>query len=86
MTCDAFLPVPAGIIEERGIETIFKGQHQLCHLLSFIIRTANTFVGSLLWVDFIRLCGMQKAAVKPAAITEATKDAKGKKAKATKKA
>ncbi len=53
--------VVAGIIEERGIETIFKGQHQLCHALSFIIRTANTFVGSLLWVDFVRLCGMQKA-------------------------
>ncbi|KAJ9525500.1 hypothetical protein QJQ45_003280 [Haematococcus lacustris] len=42
----------AGVIEERGIETIFKGQHQLCHVLSFIVRTANTFVGSLLWVDF----------------------------------
>ncbi|KAL6763976.1 hypothetical protein V8C86DRAFT_1783279 [Haematococcus lacustris] len=52
----------AGVIEERGIETIFKGQHQLCHVLSFIVRTANTFVGSLLWVDFVRLCGMQKAA------------------------
>ena len=55
---------PSGIIEERGIETIFRGQHQLCHALSFIIRTANTFVGSLLWVDFVRLCGMQKAATK----------------------
>lgn len=53
--------IVAGIIEERGIETIFKGQHQLCHALSFIIRTANTFVGSLLWVDFVRLCGMQKS-------------------------
>lgn len=53
--------IVAGIIEERGIETWFKGQHQLCHVLSFIVRTANTFVGSLLWVDFVRLCGMQKA-------------------------
>ena len=57
--------IVAGIIEERGIETIFKGQHQLCHALSFIIRTGNTFVGSLLWVDFVRLCGMQKSEKAP---------------------
>ena len=56
--------IVAGIIEERGIEVLFKGNHQLCHILSFIIRTGNTFVGSLLWVDFVRLCGMQKAPVK----------------------
>lgn len=43
------LCMAAGVIEERGIETVFRGQHQLCHLLSFIVRTANTFVGSLLW-------------------------------------
>ncbi|GAX75459.1 hypothetical protein CEUSTIGMA_g2902.t1 [Chlamydomonas eustigma] len=72
--------IVAGIIEERGIETIFKGQSQLCHLLSFIIRTGNTFVGSLLWVDFVRLCGMQKAAEKPKLIAEPQEErAKGKK-------
>jgi hypothetical protein len=49
------------VIEERGIESIFRGQSSVCHALSFIVRTANTFVGSLLWVDFVRLCGMQKA-------------------------
>jgi hypothetical protein len=71
----------AGIIEERGIETIFRGQHQLCHILSFIVRTANTFVGSLLWVDFVRLLGMQKAQPKelPAAAVEPA--GKGKKKK-----
>lgn len=53
--------IVAGVLEERGIETIFKGNHQLCHALSFVIRTANTFVGSLLWVDFIRLLGGQKS-------------------------
>nr|QKY15094.1 RETICULATa-RELATEd chloroplastic-like isoform a (C2E21) [Polytomella parva] len=51
----------AGIIEERGIEVLFKGNHQLCHLLSLAARTGNTFLGSLLWVDFARLTGMQKA-------------------------
>ncbi|KXZ56878.1 hypothetical protein GPECTOR_1g792 [Gonium pectorale] len=57
----------AGIIEERGIEVMFKGNHQLCHLLSFAARTGNTFVGSLLWVDFVRLMGMQKAQTAKAA-------------------
>lgn len=53
--------VLAGVIEERGIETLFKGNYQLCAALSFIVRTGNTFLGSLLWVDFIRLLGMQKS-------------------------
>jgi len=53
--------VIAGVIEERGIERIFAGNHRLCHLLSFVVRTANTFVGSLLWIDFVRLMGMQSA-------------------------
>ena len=52
---------PSGIIEERGIESIFAGKPGLCHALSFFVRTANTYFGSLLWVDFVRLCGMQKA-------------------------
>lgn len=45
------------MIEERGIETLFKGNYQLCAVLSFIVRTGNTFLGSLLWVDFVRLLG-----------------------------
>jgi hypothetical protein len=53
--------VLAGVVEERGIETIFKGNYKLCAALSFLVRTGNTFLGSLLWVDFIRLLGMQKA-------------------------
>jgi len=56
--------IVAGVIEERGIETIFKGQPGVCHALSFVVRTLNTFVGSLLWVDFVRLCGVQKASTK----------------------
>jgi hypothetical protein len=40
----------AGIIEERGIERLFAGQPSVAHLLSFVIRTGNTFLGSLLWV------------------------------------
>jgi hypothetical protein len=50
----------AGVIEERGIEVMLKGNYQACAVASFVVRTANTFLGSLLWVDFIRLLGMQK--------------------------
>jgi hypothetical protein len=49
----------AGIIEERGIEEWFKDNPQLCNVLSFVVRTGNTFVGSLMWVDYVRLLGMQ---------------------------
>ncbi|KIY99940.1 hypothetical protein MNEG_8023 [Monoraphidium neglectum] len=51
----------AGLIEERGIEEWFKGNYRLCAALSFVFRTSNTFIGSLLWVDFVRLLGMQTA-------------------------
>jgi hypothetical protein len=50
----------AGVVEERGIERVFRGNPALCGALSFVVRTGNTFLGSLLWVDFIRLLGMQK--------------------------
>jgi hypothetical protein len=49
------------VLEERGIEAMFAGQPSICHALSFVVRTANTYLGSLLWVDFVRLLGMQKA-------------------------
>ena len=53
--------IVAGIIEERGIEVLFHKQRQMISALSFLIRTGNTFVGSLLWVDFCRLTGLQKS-------------------------
>jgi len=34
---------------------------------SFLVRTGNTFIGSLLWVDFLRLCGLQKVKAAAAA-------------------
>jgi hypothetical protein len=51
--------VMAGVLEERIIETLFKGNPAVCGALSFAVRTGNTFLGSLLWVDFIRLLGLQ---------------------------
>jgi hypothetical protein len=50
----------AGIVEERGIEVLFKSQPAVCAALSFVVRTANTFLGSLLWVDFLNILGLQK--------------------------
>lgn len=50
------------MIEERGIERVFAGKPSVAHLLSFIIRTGNTFLGSLLWVRlWIRLGRLQAA-------------------------
>ncbi|CAL8466859.1 g6395 [Coccomyxa elongata] len=49
----------AGIVEERGIEAIFASNPALCSALSFIVRTSNTFLGSLMWVDYLRLLGLQ---------------------------
>eukprot|EP00884_Botryococcus_braunii_P016583 jgi/Botrbrau1/3608/Bobra.0204s0005.1 len=50
----------AGVIEERGIEVAFKKYPLICNALSFVVRTGNTFLGSLMWVDYIRLLGLQK--------------------------
>lgn len=55
----------AGIVEERGIEKVLGHKYPLASTAaSFIARTGNTFVGSLLWVDFVRLVGLQKQAKK----------------------
>ncbi|GMH37960.1 hypothetical protein BSKO_05844 [Bryopsis sp. KO-2023] len=56
----------AGIVEERGIEKVLVGRPQLCRSLTFIARTANTYLGSLLWVDFLRIAGLQKQTALPA--------------------
>jgi Protein RETICULATA-related len=51
--------VLAGLVEERGIETIFAGKPNVCAFLSFVVRTGNTFLGSILWVDFLRMLNLQ---------------------------
>jgi len=50
----------AGVVEERFVDRVFRNQALVASTLSFILRTGNTFLGSLLWVDFVRLFGMQK--------------------------
>ncbi len=51
--CSSRYQFVAGIVEERGIEE-FVADRRICNALSFIVRTSNTFVGSLLWLDFVR--------------------------------
>ena len=51
--------VVAGVIEERGVESIFRNSPAVCAALSLVIRTGNTFLGSLWWVDFLNLVGLQ---------------------------
>lgn len=55
------LQIVAGIIEERGIEAALPGNYRASGALSLLVRTANTFAGSLLWVDYVRFLGMQTA-------------------------
>ncbi|KAK9816542.1 hypothetical protein WJX72_001744 [[Myrmecia] bisecta] len=55
----------AGVLEERGIERLFAGSPAMCSALSFAVRTGNTFLGSLMWVDFLRLTGLQKKSTAP---------------------
>jgi len=66
----------AGVAEQRIIEPLLHGNPLASTAASFVVRTANTFVGSLLWVDFIRLLGLQKqkaAAPQPGAKGKAGK-------------
>ncbi|CAI5478677.1 unnamed protein product [Closterium sp. Yama58-4] len=45
----------AGIVEQRMLEPMLHNQKLLLSVLSFIVRTGNTFLGSLLWVDYARI-------------------------------
>lgn len=51
----------AGIVEERGIEKLFHGNQAICGVLSLAVRTSNTFLGSSMWIDYLRLIGLQKS-------------------------
>ncbi|KAL2330742.1 hypothetical protein Fmac_018323 [Flemingia macrophylla] len=52
--------VLAGIIEQRILEPLLHRNKLLLTSAYFTVRTANTYWGSLLWVDFARGVGVQK--------------------------
>ncbi|KAL6966529.1 Protein RETICULATA-RELATED 4, chloroplastic [Sarracenia purpurea var. burkii] len=53
--------VLAGVIEQRILEPLLHQHKLLLSALCFAVRTGNTFLGSLLWVDYARWIGIQKA-------------------------
>ncbi|KAL6853915.1 hypothetical protein ACP4OV_019944 [Aristida adscensionis] len=52
--------VLAGVIEQRMLEPLLHKHKILLSAMCFAVRTGNTFLGSLLWVDYARLVGVQK--------------------------
>ncbi|KAG0503133.1 hypothetical protein HPP92_003205 [Vanilla planifolia] len=50
----------AGVIEQRILEPLLHNQKLMLSALCFAVRTGNTFLGSLLWVDYARWIGIQK--------------------------
>ncbi|XP_057525014.1 protein RETICULATA-RELATED 4, chloroplastic-like [Amaranthus tricolor] len=51
----------AGVIEQRILEPFLHDRKLVLSALCFAVRTGNTFLGSLMWVDFARLIGVQRA-------------------------
>ncbi|PKU67980.1 protein RETICULATA-RELATED 4, chloroplastic [Dendrobium catenatum] len=52
--------IVAGVIEQRILEPLLHNQKLWLSALCFAVRTGNTFLGSLLWVDYARWTGVQK--------------------------
>ncbi|CAO2817371.1 unnamed protein product [Amaranthus hypochondriacus] len=50
----------AGVIEQRILEPLLHDRKLVLSVLCFAVRTGNTFLGSLMWVDFARLIGVQR--------------------------
>ena len=71
----------AGVVEQRMIEPLLHGFPLASTAASFVVRTANTFVGSALWIDFTRILGLQKQKAAPAPVAAAVSAVKGKKGK-----
>ncbi|KAH7850127.1 hypothetical protein Vadar_028317 [Vaccinium darrowii] len=52
--------VLAGVIEQRILEPLLHQHKILLSAICFAVRTGNTFLGSLMWVDYARWVGIQK--------------------------
>ncbi|XP_006654349.1 protein RETICULATA-RELATED 4, chloroplastic-like [Oryza brachyantha] len=49
----------AGVIEQRMLEPLLHRHKLVLSALCFAVRTGNTFLGSLLWVDYAKWIGIQ---------------------------
>ncbi|KAA8520216.1 hypothetical protein F0562_014472 [Nyssa sinensis] len=52
--------VLAGVIEQRILEPWLHQHKIILSAICFAVRTGNTFLGSLMWVDYARWIGIQK--------------------------
>ncbi|KAJ8748746.1 hypothetical protein K2173_011300 [Erythroxylum novogranatense] len=52
--------VLAGLIEQRILEPLLHQHKVILSAICFAVRTGNTFLGSLMWVDYARWVGIQK--------------------------
>ncbi|KAK8614410.1 hypothetical protein V6N13_122767 [Hibiscus sabdariffa] len=50
----------AGVIEQRILEPLLHHHKLILSALCFAVRTGNTFLGSLMWVDYARWVGVQR--------------------------
>ncbi|KAL2461207.1 Protein of unknown function (DUF3411) [Abeliophyllum distichum] len=50
----------AGVIEQRILEPLLHNHKLVLSAICFAVRTGNTFLGSLMWVDYARWIGIQK--------------------------
>lgn len=50
----------AGVVEQRILEPLLHQHKLILSALCFAVRTGNTFLGSLMWVDYARWIGIQK--------------------------
>ncbi|XP_019186218.1 PREDICTED: protein RETICULATA-RELATED 4, chloroplastic-like [Ipomoea nil] len=50
----------AGVIEQRILEPLLHNKKIVLSVICFAVRTGNTFLGSLMWVDYARWVGIQK--------------------------
>ncbi|KAL3537503.1 hypothetical protein ACH5RR_000869 [Cinchona calisaya] len=51
----------AGVIEQRILEPLLHNHKLVLSAICFVVRTGNTFLGSLMWVDYARWTGIQKS-------------------------
>ncbi|OAY44847.1 protein RETICULATA-RELATED 4, chloroplastic [Manihot esculenta] len=51
----------AGVIEQRILEPLLHQHKVILSAACFAVRTGNTFLGSLMWVDYARWIGIQKS-------------------------
>lgn len=50
----------AGVVEQRLLQPALEHNKLALSAVCFLVRTGNTFLGSLMWVDYARWVGVQK--------------------------